>query len=130
MDHQELRQDGSSGDEKKLAELARPGLLLRAGHVEEAPVRELRELVSAPQQLKSKRVVLINTIRGYVYQEGHRLLEKSFTRSIWAAKLARLPVSAPLKLIPDVHDKHRGADIFGKVTVFRRRFRCRSRLPW
>src|SRR5574337_901859 len=86
-------------DAKKLAELARAGLLPRAVHVVEGPVRELRELVSARQQLQSKRVALINTIRGYVYQEGHRLPEKFFAGPTWAAKLARLPVSAPLRLI-------------------------------
>ena len=86
-------------DAKKLAELARAGMLPRAVHVVEGPVRELREWVSARQQLQSKRVALINTIRGYVYQEGHRLPEKFFTGPTWAAKLARLSVSAPLKLI-------------------------------
>lgn len=86
-------------DAKKLAELARADLLPRAVHIVEGPVRELRELVSARQQLQSKRVALINTIRGYVYQEGHRLPEKFFTGTTWQAKLARLPVSAPLKLI-------------------------------
>jgi len=86
-------------DAKKLAELARGDLLPRAVHVVEGAVRELRELVSARQQLQSKRIALINTIRGYVYQEGHRLPEKFFAGSAWAAKLARLPVSAPLKLI-------------------------------
>jgi transposase len=86
-------------DAKKLAELARAGMLPRAVHMVEGPVRELRELVSARQQRQSKRVALINTIRGYVYQEGHRLPEKFFTGPTWAAKLARLSVSAPLKLI-------------------------------
>jgi transposase len=86
-------------DAKKLAELARGDLLPRAVHVVEGPVRELRELVSARQQLQRKRIALINTIRGYVYQEGHRLPEKFFAGSAWAAKLARLPVSAPLTLI-------------------------------
>ncbi len=86
-------------DAKKLAELARAGLLPRAVHVVEGAVRELRELVSARQQLQSKRVALINTIRGYVYQEGHRLPEKFFAGPTWGAKLARLPVSAPLTLI-------------------------------
>jgi transposase len=56
-------------------------------------------LVSARHQLQSKRIALINTIRGYVYQEGHRLPEKFFAGPAWAAKLARLPVSAPLRLI-------------------------------
>ncbi|WP_447973696.1 IS110 family transposase [Nitrospira sp. Kam-Ns4a] len=86
-------------DAKKLAELARAGLLPRAVHVVEGPVRKLRELVSARHQLQSKRVALINTIRGYVYQEGHRLPEKFFAGATWRAKLARLPVSAPLTLI-------------------------------
>lgn len=86
-------------DAKKLAELARAGILPRAVHVVEGPVRELRELVSARQQLQSKRIALINTIRGYVYQEGHRLPQKFFAGPTWAAKLARLPVSAPLRLI-------------------------------
>lgn len=86
-------------DAKKLAELARAGILPRAVHVVEGRVRELRELVSARQQLQSKRIALINTIRGYVYQEGHRLPEKFFAGPTWAAKLARLPVSAPLRLI-------------------------------
>lgn len=86
-------------DAKKLAELARAGLLPRAVHVVEGPVRELREVVSARHQLQAKRVALINTIRGYVYQEGHRLPEKFFAGSTWSTKLARLPVSAPLKLI-------------------------------
>jgi transposase len=86
-------------DAKKLAELARAGMLPRAVHMVEGPVRELRELVSARQQVQSKRIALINTIRGYVYQEGHRLPEKFFAGAAWRAKLARLPVSTPLQLI-------------------------------
>ncbi len=86
-------------DAKKLAELARAGLLPRAVRVVEGRTRELRELVSARQQLQSKRVALINTIRGYVQQEGHRLPEKFFAGATWAATLTRLPVSQPLKVI-------------------------------
>lgn len=86
-------------DAKKLAELARAGILPRAVHVVEGPVRELRELVRARQQLQRKRVALINTIRGYVYQEGHRLPEKCFAGAAWREKLARVSVSAPLRLI-------------------------------
>lgn len=86
-------------DAKKLAELARAGLLPRAVHLVEGPVRELREVGSARQPLQSTRIALIKTIRGYVYQEGHRLPEKFFAGPAWAAKLARLPVSAPLTLI-------------------------------
>lgn len=86
-------------DAKKLAELARAGMLPRAVHVVEGPVRELRELVSARQQLQRKRIALINTIRGYVYQEGHRLPEKFFAGASWREKLTRVSVSAPLRLI-------------------------------
>jgi transposase len=86
-------------DAKKLAKLARADPLPRAVQVVEGPVRALRELVSARQQVQRKRGALINTIRGYVYQEGHRLPEKFFAGTMWATKLARLPVSAPLKLI-------------------------------
>ena len=86
-------------DAKKLAELARAGLLPRAVHVVEGRTRELRELVSARQQLQSKRVALLNTLRGYVYQEGHRLPEKFFVGATWAAKLTRLPISSSLKVI-------------------------------
>jgi len=86
-------------DAKQLAELTRAGFLPRAGPVVEGPVRELRELVSTRQHLQRKRIALINTIRGYVYHEGHQLPEQFFTGPTWAAKLARLSVSAPLTLI-------------------------------
>lgn len=86
-------------DAKKLAELARAGLLPRAVRVVEGVTRELRELVSARQQLQSKRVALLNTVRGYVRQEGHQLPAKFFGSPTWRAQLERLPLSAPLKLI-------------------------------
>ncbi len=62
-------------------------------------MRERRELVSARQQLQSKRVALLNTIQGYVYQAEHRLPAMFFTEPTWRAQLARLPVSVPLRLI-------------------------------
>lgn len=43
-------------------------------------MRELRELVSARHQLQSKRVALINTIRGYVSRKG-TACRQSFLRS-------------------------------------------------
>jgi transposase len=86
-------------DAKKLAELARAGILPRAVPVGEGPVRELREVVSARQQLPRTRVALINTIRGYVSQEGHRLPAKFFAGAAWREKLARVSVRAPLRLI-------------------------------
>ncbi len=49
-------------------------------------MRELRELVSARQQLQRERVALINTLRGDVYQEGHRLPEKFFAGATWREK--------------------------------------------
>ncbi|GIW54730.1 MAG: IS110 family transposase [Nitrospiraceae bacterium] len=86
-------------DAKKLAELARAGLLPRAVHVVEGVTRELREVASARQQLQRKRVALLNTLRGYVRQEGHRLPAKFFGSPTWRTQLERLPLSAPLKLI-------------------------------
>lgn len=86
-------------DAKKPTELARAGILPRVMHVVEGPVRELRELASALQPWQRKRVALINTIQGYVYQEGHRLLEKFFANSTWREKLVRLRVSALLQII-------------------------------
>jgi transposase len=56
-------------------------------------------VVSARQQLQSKRVALLNTLRGYVRQEGHRLPAKFFASPTWRTQLERLPLSAPLKLI-------------------------------
>jgi transposase len=86
-------------DAKKLAELARGDLLPRGVHVVEGRIRELRELTSARQQLQAKRVALINTLRGYVYQEGHRLPAQFFQGVSWQQQLTTLRVSAPLKLI-------------------------------
>lgn len=80
-------------DARKLAELARGDLLPRAVHVVEGKVRALRELVNARHTLQSKRVALINTVRAYVKQEGHRLPEKFFHRRDWQQALAKLRVS-------------------------------------
>lgn len=62
----ESRGKRDRSDAKKLAALARAGMLPRAVQVVEGPVRELRELVSARQQLQRKRVALLNTIRSSV----------------------------------------------------------------
>lgn len=84
---------------RKRAELARAGLLPRAGPVGEGPVRERRELGSARQQLQAKRVALINPIRGAVCQAGHRRPEQFLAGTTWRTKLGRLSVSAPVRLI-------------------------------
>ena len=86
-------------DAKKLAELARGDLLPRKVHVVEGPIRELRELVSARSQLQSKRVALINTLRGYVKQEGHKLPAKFFQGEPWKEMLRKLSLSKALKMI-------------------------------
>ena len=77
-------------DARKLAELARGELLPRKVHVVEGHVRELRELVGARHTLQSKRVALMNTLRGYLKQDGQRLPEKFFGRGDWQAALAKL----------------------------------------
>jgi transposase len=77
-------------DARKLAELARGDVLPRKVHIVEGHVRELRELVGARHTLQSKRVALINTLRGYLKQEGQRLPEKFFGRRDWQAALAQV----------------------------------------
>lgn len=86
-------------DARKLAELARGDLLPRKVHVVEGHVRELRELVGARHTLQSKRVALMNTLRGYLKQEGQRLPEKFFGRTDWQAALAQLQVGASTRQI-------------------------------
>lgn len=86
-------------DARKLAELARGDLLPRRVHIVEGKTRELRELVSARDQLLSKRVALINTLRGYMKQEGYRLPVKFFQRADWRMELERLKVGATQKTI-------------------------------
>lgn len=86
-------------DAKKLAELARFGGLPRAVHMVEGKTRELRELLSARGQLQSKRVALINTLRGYVKQEGYKLPEKFFTRKDWQGVVKLMKVSKGLRVI-------------------------------
>jgi transposase len=86
-------------DARKLAELARGGMLPTAVHIVEGDIRRLRELISARAQLQSKRVALINTIRGYVGQEGVKLPVKFFQQADWRGKLTKLRVSATLRTI-------------------------------
>jgi transposase len=86
-------------DAKKLAELARGDMLPRAVHLVQGEVRELRELVSARHLLQSKRIALINAIRGFVMQEGLKLPVKFFQRADWKEQLGAFKASAPLKKI-------------------------------
>jgi len=86
-------------DAKKLAELARGDLLPRKVHLVEGPTRAMRELVSARTKLMQQRVNLINTLRGYVKQEGVRLSEKFFAQEDWKEQLGKKNLSPTLKAI-------------------------------
>jgi len=86
-------------DARKLAHLARGSLLPRPVHMVEGKTRQLRELVSAREQLQSKRVALINALRGYIRQEGVRFPAKFFQRPGWKAPLEKLSVGPTQRLI-------------------------------
>lgn len=77
---------------KQVAELARAGGFC-------APCTGAAGGGSARPQLQRKRVALINTRRGAVDQAGHWLSEKFLVGPTGAAKLARLLVRAPLRLL-------------------------------
>jgi transposase len=86
-------------DAGKLARLARGDMLPRKVHIVEGTVRQLRELISARHTLQSKRVALINSIRGCLKQEGYRLPEKFFSQADWRGHLERMRVEDTQKLI-------------------------------
>jgi transposase len=65
----------------------------------EGKIRELRELLSARQRLQSKRVALINSIRGQMKQEGHSLPTKFFQSKHWREKLKGIKIGEVQKLI-------------------------------
>ena len=81
-------------DAKKLAELARADMLPRRVHFAEGKIRDLRDLVNARQTLLNKRVALINSIRGYLRQEGIRLPAKFFSSHEWQVKLTGLKLKS------------------------------------
>jgi transposase len=86
-------------DAKKMAELARGDMLPRKVHIVEGAVRSLRELISARHQLQSKRVALVNTIRGNMLQEGFRIPEKFFQRADWEMRLEKAKLGETTRLI-------------------------------
>lgn len=86
-------------DARKLAQLARGDMLPRKVHIVQGTARQLRELISARQTLQSKRVALINSIRGCLKQEGYRLPEKFFSHANWRGHLERMRVADTQKLI-------------------------------
>jgi transposase len=86
-------------DARKLAQLARGDMLPRKVHIVEGEIRQLRELISARQTLQSKRVALINSIRGVVKQEGYRLPQKFFQHANWREHLERMRLADTQKVI-------------------------------
>jgi transposase len=86
-------------DARKLAQLARGDMLPRKVHIVEGTARQLRELISARHTLQSKRVALINSIRGCLKQEGYRLPEKFFSHNNWRNHLESMRVADTQKLI-------------------------------
>lgn len=86
-------------DAKKLAHLARGDMLPRKVHIVEGEARELRELISARHTLQSKRVALINSIRGMLKQEGYKLPEKFFQNTNWRDNLDHMRVGQTPKII-------------------------------
>ncbi len=86
-------------DARKLAHLGRGDMLPRKVHIVEGKIRELRELISARQRLQSKRVALINSIRGQMKQEGHSLPAKFFQSTHWREKLKGIKIGEVQKLI-------------------------------
>lgn len=85
-------------DAKKLAELARIDGLPRAVLVVEGKERKLRELISARGNLMSKRVAMINTIQGYVKQEGRKMPKGFFSKGAeWTVLLSEMKITETLK---------------------------------
>ena len=86
-------------DARKLAHLGRGDMLPRKVHIVEGKIRDLRELLSVRQRLQSKRVALINSIRGQMKQEGHSLPAKFFQSKHWREKLKGIKTGEVQKLI-------------------------------
>jgi len=86
-------------DAKKMAELARLDGLPRKVHVVEGSIRDLRELLAARENLMKKRVGIVNSIRGYLKQEGVSLPAKFFSSKDWQEKLNKIEIGKVKKII-------------------------------
>jgi len=86
-------------DARKLAHLARGDMLPRRVHIVEGKPRELRELISARSTIQSKRIALINSIRGCLKQEGYKLAKDFFNNEKWREQLKKMRVGNTQKLI-------------------------------
>ena len=86
-------------DARKLAYLARGDMLPRRVHIVEGKARELRELISARSTIQSKRIALINSIRGCLKQEGYKLPKGFFNNEKWRDHLKKMRIGNTQKLI-------------------------------
>jgi transposase len=86
-------------DARKLAYLARGDMLPRRVHIVEGKTRELRELISARSTIQSKRIALINSIRGCLKQEGYNPARGFFQDLNWRGRLKRMRIGSTQKLI-------------------------------
>jgi transposase len=92
-------------DARKLAQLARGDMLPRKVHIVEGKARQLRELVSARYKLQSKRIALINSIRGFMKQEGYGFPVKFFQSVNWRERLGHMRVGETQKVIIESYMK-------------------------
>jgi transposase len=86
-------------DARKLAYLARGDMLPRRVHIVEGKARELRELISARSTIQSKRIALINSIRGCLKQEGYKVVKGFFNKEEWRDDLKKMRIGNIQKLI-------------------------------
>jgi len=86
-------------DARKLAHLGRSDMLPRKVHIVEGKTRELRELISARSTIQSKRIALINSIRGCLKQEGYKLAKGFFKNEKWREQLKKMRIGHTQKLI-------------------------------
>ena len=74
-------------------------MLPRPVHVVEGKTRELRELISARGTIQSKRIALINSIRGCLKQEGYKVSKGFFQNINWRDQLKRTRMAGTQRLI-------------------------------
>jgi len=86
-------------DARKLAELARADMLSRQVHIVEGKSRQIRELISARGTIQSKRIALINSIRGNLKQEGYKPAKGFFQNRQWRDQLQGMRIGTTQKLI-------------------------------
>lgn len=86
-------------DARKLSHLARGDMLPRQVHIVEGKTRELRELISSRSTIQSKRIALINSIRGCLKQEGYKPAKGFFSNKKWREQLKKMRIGSTQKLI-------------------------------